>query len=73
MRLLAASAAESEGDDAVVAEGDVDAVDAPNDSGTVVVSLVVVEGDGDILTASERGYGKRTPVEDYPRKGRGTQ
>jgi DNA gyrase subunit A len=38
-----------------------------------VRSLIVVEGDGDILTASERGYGKRTPVEDYPRKGRGTQ
>jgi len=38
-----------------------------------VRSLIVVDGDGDILTASERGYGKRTPVEDYPRKGRGTQ
>jgi DNA gyrase subunit A len=38
-----------------------------------VRSLIVVEGDGDILTASERGFGKRTPVEDYPRKGRGTQ
>ena len=38
-----------------------------------VRSLIVVEGEGDILTASERGYGKRTPVEDYPRKGRGTQ
>ena len=38
-----------------------------------VVSLIVVEGDGDILTASERGYGKRTPEADYPRKGRGTQ
>jgi DNA gyrase subunit A len=33
----------------------------------------VVEGDGDILTASERGYGKRTSLEEYPRKGRGTQ
>ncbi|MEI2430075.1 DNA gyrase subunit A [Lysobacter yananisis] len=73
MRLLAASAAETEGEDAAAAEGDADATDAPNDSGTYVVSLVVVEGDGDILTASERGYGKRTPVGDYPRKGRGTQ
>jgi DNA gyrase subunit A len=42
-------------------------------AGEVVKSLVVVEGDGDILTASERGFGKRTPVADYPRKGRGTQ
>jgi len=37
-----------------------------------VVSLIVVDGDGDILTASARGYGKRTPVADYPKKGRGT-
>jgi DNA gyrase subunit A len=41
--------------------------------GEEVVSLIVVDGDGDILTASERGYGKRTPVADYPKKGRGTQ
>jgi DNA gyrase subunit A len=42
-------------------------------AGEQVRSLIVVEGEGDILTASERGYGKRTPVADYPRKGRGTQ
>jgi DNA gyrase subunit A len=41
--------------------------------GEEVRSLIVIEGDGDILTASERGFGKRTPVSDYPRKGRGTQ
>jgi DNA gyrase subunit A len=41
--------------------------------GEEVRSLIVIEGDGDILTASERGYGKRTPVAEYPRKGRGTQ
>ncbi len=38
-----------------------------------VASLVVLEGEGDILTATARGFGKRTPVADYPRKGRGTQ
>jgi len=38
-----------------------------------VVSLIVVDGEGDILTASENGYGKRTPVSEFPRKGRGTQ
>ena len=38
-----------------------------------ITSLIVVDGDGDILTASARGFGKRTPVADYPRKGRGTQ
>ena len=41
--------------------------------GEDVVSLVVPDGEGDILTASERGYGKRTPLEEYPKKGRGTQ
>ncbi|HEX5754766.1 MAG TPA: DNA gyrase subunit A [Arenimonas sp.] len=38
-----------------------------------VVSMVVVDGDGDILTASENGYGKRTDHTEFPRKGRGTQ
>jgi DNA gyrase subunit A len=42
-------------------------------TGAKVVSLIVVEGDGDILTASQNGFGKRTPEADYPRKGRGTQ
>ena len=41
--------------------------------GAKVVSMIVVDGDGDILTASAKGFGKRTPVEDYPKKGRGTQ
>jgi DNA gyrase subunit A len=41
--------------------------------GAKVVSLIVLGGGGDILTASENGFGKRTPAADYPRKGRGTQ
>jgi DNA gyrase subunit A len=41
--------------------------------GEQVVSMVVLDGDDDILTATERGYGKRTEVADYPREGRGTQ
>jgi DNA gyrase subunit A len=41
--------------------------------GEMVVSMIVIDGDGDILTASQRGYGKRTPVDEYPCKGRGTQ
>jgi DNA gyrase subunit A len=40
--------------------------------GASVVSMIVA-AEGDILTATERGYGKRTPLDDYPRKGRGTQ
>ena len=34
-----------------------------------VIGLIVVK-DGFVLTATEHGYGKRTPVEDYPVKGR---
>jgi len=44
--------------------------------GQTVVSMVVAQdGDnkGDILTASENGYGKRTPLDDFPRHGRGGQ
>src|SRR5690606_428168 len=29
--------------------------------------------DGQLLTASENGYGKRTSVDEFPTKGRGTQ
>ncbi len=42
-------------------------------SGEQVKSMIVVDGDGDILTASEKGFGKRTDQSQYPRKGRGTQ
>ena len=37
-----------------------------------VVSMLVL-GDGDILTVTERGYGKRTNPEDHSRQGRGGQ
>ena len=40
--------------------------------GQEVISLVVV-GEGLILTASENGYGKLTPLEDFPLHGRGGQ
>ena len=41
--------------------------------GESVRSLIVIDGEGDILTASERGFGKRTGVTEFPKKGRGTQ
>ena len=41
--------------------------------GQKVVSLIVPQGDGAILTATENGFGKRTPVQDYPAKSRATQ
>ncbi|HEU0277914.1 MAG TPA: DNA gyrase subunit A [Rhodanobacteraceae bacterium] len=46
--------------------------------GAEVVSMIVADGDveaagSDVLTATERGYGKRTPLADFPCKGRGSQ
>lgn len=41
-------------------------------AGEEVIGLVIV-GSGDILTATENGYGKRTPIADYPVQGRGGQ
>ncbi len=38
-----------------------------------VISLIVPREGGYVLTASENGFGKRTPVADFPVKGRGTQ
>jgi DNA gyrase subunit A len=40
--------------------------------GQELIALIVV-GEGHILTASEHGYGKRTPLEDFPVHGRGGQ
>jgi DNA gyrase subunit A len=40
--------------------------------GQELISLIVV-GDGLILTASANGYGKLTPLEDFPQHGRGGQ
>ncbi len=41
-------------------------------AGQRVISLIIAD-EGAVLTATERGYGKRTPIEDYPRHGRGGQ
>jgi DNA gyrase subunit A len=38
-----------------------------------VVSLEVVEPEGDLLVVHERGWGKRTPLDEYNVKGRYTQ
>jgi len=47
------------------------------DTGVDGGEIAVDAGDDDgalyILTATEKGYGKRTPLPEYPRKGRGTQ
>ena len=40
------------------------------DEGQRVIALIVV-GEGAVLTVTENGFGKRTPVDDYTQKGRG--
>jgi len=36
-----------------------------------VISVGIAEAGSDLLVVTENGYGKRTRVEEYPRKGRG--
>ncbi len=38
----------------------------------LVASMEVVEENGDLLVITTKGYGKRTPLEEYPRKSRAT-
>jgi DNA gyrase subunit A len=38
-----------------------------------VISMIMADDQGSILTATEHGFGKRTPVAQYPVKGRGGQ
>lgn len=38
-----------------------------------VIALIIPKVGGKVLTASARGYGKQTPVEEFPCKGRGNQ
>ncbi|WP_349571846.1 DNA gyrase subunit A [Azotobacter salinestris] len=42
-------------------------------AGQQLISMLIPERGAQILTASERGYGKRTPLSKYPRRGRGGQ
>ncbi|PHM37465.1 DNA topoisomerase (ATP-hydrolyzing) subunit A [Xenorhabdus innexi] len=41
--------------------------------GDKVVSLIIPRGEGQILTVTENGYGKRTSEKEYPTKSRATQ
>ena len=45
----------------------------PDDEADAAVIGLIVIRDGEILTVTAQGYGKRTPVEDYPLRGRGGQ
>jgi DNA gyrase subunit A len=66
----------------IVAESAGDQADAPDDADEAVEVAVgempAIPGDESpdtdyILTATANGYGKRTPLTEYPRKSRGTQ
>ncbi|WP_179998477.1 DNA gyrase subunit A [Acinetobacter sp. YH12239] len=54
-------------------DNDLDSEDEDTDSNFIsrIVSLVVVPETGEVLCASANGYGKRTPVDDFPTKKRG--
>ena len=41
--------------------------------GQHIISMLIPEPDAQILTASARGYGKRTAIAEFPRRGRGGQ
>ena len=41
--------------------------------GVSVLVMEVTNGNGDLFVITERGYGKRTPVADYPEQNRGGQ
>ncbi|MCW8038938.1 DNA gyrase subunit A [Acinetobacter entericus] len=68
MRVTIGAAQAEEAEDA-----DTDSDDDAADSAFVsrIVSLVVVPETGEVLCASANGYGKRTPVDDFPTKKRG--
>jgi DNA gyrase subunit A len=73
MRLIKTFAGtEDEADDSALVESVDDEAVESNSDGAQVIALIVADG-GDILTVSELGYGKRTPVEQFPRRGRGGQ
>lgn len=42
-------------------------------AGQTLISMLIPERNAQILTASERGFGKRTPLSKFPRRGRGGQ
>ena len=41
--------------------------------GQHIISMLIPEAGTQILSASERGFGKRTPIDEYPQRGRGGQ
>ena len=71
--IVAESAGGIEPDEEIGDEVVEDAIEAGTDAVEVVEAVVDDGATAYILTATENGYGKRTPLTEYPRKGRGTQ
>lgn len=69
MRVTIGASQVEDAEDADVESDDEDATEANFISR--IVSLVVVPETGEVLCASANGYGKRTPVDDFPTKKRG--
>ena len=42
-------------------------------AGEEIIAMIIPQEGGQLLTSSENGYGKRTAVDEFPTKGRGTQ
>ncbi len=61
----------SQFDDEADIEEDTDDADENSLAISKVVSLVIAPETGDVLCACENGYGKRTPIAEFPTKGRG--
>ena len=73
VKTFAGSEEEVEGDEAVVDGTEADDASEVSGEGARVIALIVPGVSGDILTVSEFGFGKRTPIDQFPRKGRGGQ
>jgi len=66
-----AEEAESDVPEAEMADGE-PVEELSGDAAARVIALHVAKGE-DIMTVSEFGYGKRTPLDQFPRRGRGGQ
>jgi DNA gyrase subunit A len=71
MRVALAAAQTEEDVEVDVDSDDEDTADSNTNVVSRIVSLVVVPETGEVLCASANGYGKRTPVDDFPTKKRG--
>jgi DNA gyrase subunit A len=69
MRLIRASGEVEEAGDEAAEDGDDSVAALP----ARVIAMLVADSGYDILTITEQGFGKRTPIEQFPLRGRGGQ